>query len=182
MARKRTHCNKGHEFSDENTVVHEPSGERQCRTCKSTADALYRLSHTLEVAAYKRKYYENNKAQCVQRAKEWGEAHPDVMKKKNSDYKKKYPEKDRALQAKRRSRKTQAGGFYTQEEWLALCSKYDNRCLRCTRRRKLTADHVIPISKGGTSWITNIQPLCGTCNRRKGTKETDYRLSVKTQN
>ena len=48
-------------------------------------------------------------------------------------------------------------------------------CLCCNRRRKLTADHVIPVSKGGTSYISNIQPLCQPCNSSKGTKTTDFR-------
>jgi 5-methylcytosine-specific restriction endonuclease McrA len=56
-----------------------------------------------------------------------------------------------------------------------LCEKYHKRCLCCDKRRKLTADHVIPVSKGGTSDISNIQPLCQPCNSSKGAKIIDYR-------
>lgn len=32
-SRRRTHCNAGHEFTPENTIVHA-NGDRRCRTCK----------------------------------------------------------------------------------------------------------------------------------------------------
>jgi 5-methylcytosine-specific restriction endonuclease McrA len=47
--------------------------------------------------------------------------------------------------------------------------------LCCDKKRKLTADHIVPVSKGGTSNISNIQPLCGPCNSSKGAKTVDYR-------
>jgi hypothetical protein len=51
---------------------------------------------------------------------------------------------------------------------------------------KLVPDHVLPLSKGGTSFILNIQPLChayaaGTpagCNNLKGAQFIDYRTSA----
>ena len=42
-------------------------------------------------------------------------------------------------------------------------------CQYCGRERgKLTVDHVIPRSKGGTSGWDNIVTCCAPCNRRKG--------------
>ena len=48
-------------------------------------------------------------------------------------------------------------------------------CPLCKTDVKLTADHVIPISKGGSSFIENMQPLCRSCNSRKKNKTIDYR-------
>lgn len=33
----------------------------------------------------------------------------------------------------------------------------------------LTIDHIIPLSKGGTHTVENVQPLCVNCNCKKGT-------------
>lgn len=72
-------------------------------------------------------------------------------------------------------------GDFTQQEWNDLLDRYENKCLCCgkkaedTREGKLTQDHVIPLSLGGTNYISNIQPLCFSCNAKKHTKMTDYR-------
>ena len=90
-------------------------------------------------------------------------------------YQKSHPEVFTAKNQKRRTAKTQAGGSFTAAEWKTLCKQYNYKCLDCGKRRKLTADHVVPVSKGGTSNIDNIQPLCSPCNSRKGAKCTDFR-------
>src|SRR5260221_10963041 len=86
----------------------------------------------------------------------------------------------RGWKARRRTLLTQAGGFYTVAEWEALKAKYNYTCLCCGRQEpeiKLTADHVIPVTKLGSSNIDNIQPLCKSCNSQKHNKIIDYRRS-----
>jgi 5-methylcytosine-specific restriction endonuclease McrA len=67
----------------------------------------------------------------------------------------------------RRYRAMGVGGKHTLEEWEALKRKYLFRCAICKKRKPLTRDHMIPITKGGTNDISNIQPLCRQCNSRK---------------
>jgi len=80
---------------------------------------------------------------------------------------------------KRRARLAGNGGSYTRSEWRKLCEYYDHRCVCCNHQfQRLTVDHVLPLTKGGTNDIQNIQPLCRSCNSRKHDKEADYRPSL----
>ncbi len=58
------------------------------------------------------------------------------------------------------SRKITRRAIFARDRWT---------CQYCGRERgKLTVDHVIPRSKGGSSAWDNIVTCCAPCNRRKG--------------
>lgn len=56
---------------------------------------------------------------------------------------------------------------------LAVFDHDGYRCRRCGARQKLTVDHILPQSKGGTSDFTNLQTLCETCNQWKSDQIID---------
>lgn len=56
---------------------------------------------------------------------------------------------------------------------------HGNKCLCCGATEHIQIDHIIPVSMGGKNAISNYQPLCKTCNLKKGIKIIDYRKEVK---
>ncbi len=81
-------------------------------------------------------------------------------------------------------RKRNNNGSHTWEQWQDLKVKYNYMCLCCKQQEpfvELCADHIIPVSVGGSNDIENIQPLCRPCNSRKHSMVFDYRpLFLKT--
>ncbi len=50
---------------------------------------------------------------------------------------------------------------------LFVWQRDEGRCVRCGGEDDLQFDHVIPVARGGGNAHTNVQILCGTCNRQK---------------
>ena len=70
-------------------------------------------------------------------------------------------------------RKFTANGSHSIDEWEDIKKQYKYTCPSCYRYEpyiKLTEDHIVPLSKGGSDYIDNIQPLCQSCNSRKNVK------------
>jgi 5-methylcytosine-specific restriction endonuclease McrA len=69
--------------------------------------------------------------------------------------------------------KAKISGSHTKEEWLDLLKKSKGHCNLCgdfVGEEKLTKDHIIPLSNpfGSNDNISNIQPVCLSCNASKG--------------
>lgn len=128
----------------------------------ATANRAYNL-------ARRRAYYAANRDESLQRSREWRIQHPE-----------RWNDLMRAHRAARRSREEASGGKFSPDEWASLKAQYGNACLCCGRTDlPLAADHVVPVKLGGTSDIRNIQPLCRSCNSKKGTKIIDYRDALR---
>lgn len=56
---------------------------------------------------------------------------------------------------------------------LSIYKKYDFKCSICKVDLTLVTphiDHIKPLAKGGQDILSNLQPLCGPCNLKKGSK------------
>ncbi|MEZ4553308.1 MAG: HNH endonuclease signature motif containing protein [Dehalococcoidia bacterium] len=55
-----------------------------------------------------------------------------------------------------------------EEVRVSVWVRDEGRCVRCGSEDDLQFDHVIPVSRGGSNAVENVQVLCGDCNRLKG--------------
>jgi 5-methylcytosine-specific restriction endonuclease McrA len=87
-------------------------------------------------------------------------------------------EKYRFAQAnfKARRRAAEHDGDLTHSEWLDVCQRYKNRCAYCGEPKKLTVDHITPLSKGGRHTARNVAPACKSCNSAKRDRDWSGRL------
>lgn len=68
------------------------------------------------------------------------------------------------------TRRSQTRSIVLKRDWLRLIQRYDHRCAYCEERKPLTADHIVPLSRGGQHAIGNLLPACRSCNSQKHTR------------
>jgi 5-methylcytosine-specific restriction endonuclease McrA len=131
---------------------------------KKAYDARYRLEHKEETRLRNHKMYSVRKEEIRERTRKYALEHR---------------EEKRESKRRRRAVKSNVdGGHFSEEEWLGLLDRTGHKCLRCGATDKLLQrDHVIPLALmvPHSDEISNIQPLCASCNYSKHTKVIDYR-------
>ena len=200
-----TKCGKWKHIAEFHKKIHSRDGHRSaCKICVNTdnkkrADAnhekererqrVYYLAHVEQKRTYRaanvdqqkqnyRRWYQQNREKMREYERNYYRLRPEVAKKANRKWEVANRDKRQAIDRRRRARKQHAEGEFTNQEWQALKASYNHTCLCCGQREpeiQLTPDHVIPLAKGGSNAISNIQPLCKSCNSAKGAKTTDYR-------
>jgi 5-methylcytosine-specific restriction endonuclease McrA len=101
---------------------------------------------------YDQKYIEKNKdkVRCSKRA--WDRRNPEAVRMKVRN---------------RRSKIRKLSGRCTPTQWMDRLAYYGGKCRYCGCSGKMTADHRVPISRGGTGFPSNLVPACLSCNSRK---------------
>lgn len=136
-----------------------------------------------------KKWQQENKEKYLLASREWKKNHKEHNSFYNKNWKKnniskvrewcnKNLERLRVNASNRRAKIKANGGRITLQQWNELKRFYGNMCLCCGRKEpeiSLSLDHVFPISLGGEHNISNAQPLCVSCNCKKGKKHIDYR-------
>lgn len=167
---------------------------KQCKLCQNYISNKNKYCKDCKLQSLKdrnRKYYENNKSKIQECQKKYILKNKNKLKEINynwrlnnkekylkyqKNYSLRYREtksgKEKIVNAarKRRAIKNNAVGFF---DWKKCLKIYNYRCAWCGQTENLQADHIWPISHGGSNWQFNIQPLCIKCNRLKSNKVTN---------
>lgn len=142
---------------------------------KRETDRRYNEANRERIQEVSRRWYEENRRDVIARACNWYQENKERKAEYDRQYGKENSLRRLAIGRAYRARKRDAQGSFTEDEWLELCEAYGNVCLCCGESKPLAADHVVPLSKGGSNDIGNIQPLCKVCNSSKNANIIDYR-------
>lgn len=132
----------------------------------------YNEEHKAEKKAYDAARYEAKRTEKLAQVAGYKEENPKKVRDININYYKNNREKFYQHAQARRARKKEAAVVdLSRAQWEEIKAAYGNRCVYCGRKmRKLSQDHIIPLSKGGDHTVSNIVPACLTCNLKKGNR------------
>jgi len=113
----------------------------------------YRIAHREQKAIYNKLYSASHRKELNANLRAWKAAHPGYS---------------RAGEHRYRARKYSALCTATPDHEKAIKAAYKGRCAYCGEKpKKLTIDHVIPLSKRGSHTPENLVPACWPCNYMK---------------
>lgn len=129
-----------------------------------------------------RNWRKKNKAKAYELSKRWRENNKEKRRAIVQRWQERNPDAKRIRENIRRGRKNRAAGSFTPEQWIARLRYFGERCYYCGSQGKMTMDHRIPISRGGSNWPSNLVPACLSCNCKKSSKtEFEYLALIASQ-
>jgi 5-methylcytosine-specific restriction endonuclease McrA len=157
---------------------------------KREYDRAYRAANKDSRAAYERERYQKNRADYIERSRKQRTSNPEKTAQYMREYYLANPEKAKervvnyrkdnpgCRSAERRNRRARSSnGSHTNADVMAIFKNQRGLCAACSTKlfksgkNKFHADHIQPLSKGGSNDKHNIQCLCPTCNLRKSAKD-----------
>lgn len=150
------------------------------RTCEVEGCDNKHQAKGLCKAHYNRQYQQANREKINQKNRNWKKLNPVKVRevnlryeRENRDKRRGYnrkwqqenPDKCRDRVSRRRALRKNNGAYKVTDRDVARL--YASSCVACGSTDDITADHIIPLAKGGRHSIGNLQPLCRSCNSSK---------------
>lgn len=158
--------------------------KHKLKYCSQTQE--WRVKNKSRISAYNKAYSENHKAEIADKRKKWRVANIDLIREYRRSYRIKNLDRiqNKALEFRnsdrgrsirsyhqriRNTRKVDAPSvYYTFKQLMEHFAEFDNRCVYCGSTNRISADHFIPLCRGGSDSLDNIVPACLSCNCSKG--------------
>ena len=171
MGKKR--CSKCRELKEESDFYRDKRKkdelQSQCKDCRKE----YRKQNKEQIAKQNKKYYNKKKKQIAK----WAQGYYKENKEQRGEYQRDYRKTANGKLANKRGDHNRRAlidnteATLTAEQWNTILKQQKNRCAKCdkrfTKKNPPTADHIVPLSKGGGLIFGNVQALCGSCNSSK---------------
>jgi 5-methylcytosine-specific restriction endonuclease McrA len=176
---ERKSCNKCREEKAASEFYRHPGrNDGLSGTCKQCHIRYGVENNRIKIDQYRKrwkKWQNENRDAYRATARRWFANNSEIVRFRIRRWKDQNPEAVVLIRERRRARELGAPGDFTRAQWKAVCELANQKCLACGESKPLTVDHVIPLSRGGSHFIENIQPLCQPCNTRKSDQIIDYR-------
>lgn len=156
--------------------------DSRCISCEKLRLAKWASENPDRVKAAQRRYNSSEKAR--EKARRWAEQNPERYLQVQADYRARHPESVREAsrkhyhsnlersrrrvlikKAERRTKLANNGVFKVASKEISRI--LSSPCCVCDSTENPTLDHIVPISRGGTHSIGNLQCLCASCNFSK---------------
>ena len=121
-----------------------------------------------------KRYYYKNRDRLLRKQAVFYELNKERLLKRGEIWRKNNPESARRQSSLRRARLRSSSGSYSLSQLRSMYDAQKHKCIICKRgmlEKQYTVDHIVPLSRGGTNYIDNIQLLCSTCNKQKAAKD-----------
>lgn len=148
---------------------------RKDKEQKKAYAAVYRAANREQERARHAAYHAANRELIRERKRRrlvaYYAVNMEQIRARYAAYRKTHPDAIRIKNARRRARKRVAPlNDLTAVQWRAIKEHSKHRCVYCHRKlKRLTMDHILPLSKGGAHTLSNIVPACRSCNSKKHT-------------
>ena len=139
----------------------------QCKSCIEMRVKKWRLANPSIVKERMRTQYERHKKRVAANSIKWNKENKVRRKAIRDRWRLKSKDQITQIANNYRSRLAGAEGTFTLEEYKNKLAHFGGMCAYCKIRKATTRDHMIPVTRGGSNYLTNVVPSCLPCNSSK---------------